>query len=427
MGDKSVSGMRRLKQWLIDQIDSGHYPGLVWDDEEKNTFRIPWKHAGKQDYIQEVDASIFKAWAIFKGKFKEGDRAEPATWKTRLRCALNKSPDFEEALDRSQLDISEPYKVYRIIPEGQQKGKSCSQSEMVDISSYPSHQDEMMKEQSFVDYSGIIKRSHSPPQENCTTHQQQDWWRLSGYEETPMIMSYRHGCEPTHFSLGAEFCHMLITFYYGGVAMSQASIRQSEGCRITVRPIPINGEIPYGPETMEPILFPTTQKILNLRQQIVTNKLLTHLDRGVLLLSNDEGIYIKRLCQGRVFWSGPCAPFTDRPNKLDRDAVVKLFDTKLFLQACHLYSENQILLPHHKVIICFGEEYPDSKPISKKLITVEIEQVKARQILDFLHRRRNFENPNLQISSETSEDKLSGIMHELCMTTYGNAQRVSMG
>lgn len=62
-----------------------------------------------------------QAWAIFKGKFKEGDKAEPATWKTRLRCALNKSPDFEEVTDRSQLDISEPYKVYRIVPEEEQK------------------------------------------------------------------------------------------------------------------------------------------------------------------------------------------------------------------------------------------------------------------------------------------------------------------
>ncbi len=64
-----------------------------------------------------------QAWAIFKGKFKEGDKAEPATWKTRLRCALNKSPDFEEVTDRSQLDISEPYKVYRIVPEEEQKCK----------------------------------------------------------------------------------------------------------------------------------------------------------------------------------------------------------------------------------------------------------------------------------------------------------------
>lgn len=58
---------------------------------------------------------------MFKGKFKEGDKAEPATWKTRLRCALNKSPDFEEVTERSQLDISEPYKVYRIVPEDEQK------------------------------------------------------------------------------------------------------------------------------------------------------------------------------------------------------------------------------------------------------------------------------------------------------------------
>lgn len=62
-----------------------------------------------------------QAWAVFKGKFKEGDKAEPATWKTRLRCALNKSPDFEEVTERSQLDISEPYKVYRIVPEEEQK------------------------------------------------------------------------------------------------------------------------------------------------------------------------------------------------------------------------------------------------------------------------------------------------------------------
>uniref|UniRef100_A0A8D2N429 IRF tryptophan pentad repeat domain-containing protein n=1 Tax=Zonotrichia albicollis TaxID=44394 RepID=A0A8D2N429_ZONAL len=115
------NGGRRLRQWLIEQIDSELYAGLIWENEDKSMFRIPWKHAGKQDYNQEVDASIFKAWAVFKGKFKEGDKAEPATWKTRLRCALNKSPDFEEVTDRSQLDISEPYKVYRIVPEEEQK------------------------------------------------------------------------------------------------------------------------------------------------------------------------------------------------------------------------------------------------------------------------------------------------------------------
>lgn len=36
-------------------------------------------------------------------------------WKTRLRCALNKSTDFQEVPERNQLDITEPYKVYLIL------------------------------------------------------------------------------------------------------------------------------------------------------------------------------------------------------------------------------------------------------------------------------------------------------------------------
>lgn len=65
---------------------------------------------------------------MFKGKFREGiDKPDPPTWKTRLRCALNKSNDFEELVERSQLDISDPYKVYRIVPEGAKKGKGFSQ------------------------------------------------------------------------------------------------------------------------------------------------------------------------------------------------------------------------------------------------------------------------------------------------------------
>lgn len=54
------SGNGKLRQWLIDQVDSGEYPGLVWENDEKSIFRIPWKHAGKQDYNREEDAALFK-------------------------------------------------------------------------------------------------------------------------------------------------------------------------------------------------------------------------------------------------------------------------------------------------------------------------------------------------------------------------------
>lgn len=57
----SVScGNGKLRQWLIEQIDSRRYPGLVWENDEKSIFRIPWKHAGKQDYNREEDAALFK-------------------------------------------------------------------------------------------------------------------------------------------------------------------------------------------------------------------------------------------------------------------------------------------------------------------------------------------------------------------------------
>lgn len=76
-------------------------------------------------FAVRVNSSVvFQAWAMFKGKYKEGvDKPDPPTWKTRLRCALNKSNDFDELVERSQLDISEPYKVYRIIPEEAKKGR----------------------------------------------------------------------------------------------------------------------------------------------------------------------------------------------------------------------------------------------------------------------------------------------------------------
>ncbi|PNJ29653.1 IRF8 isoform 2, partial [Pongo abelii] len=104
------------------------------------------------------------AWAVFKGKFKEGDKAEPATWKTRLRCALNKSPDFEEVTDRSQLDISEPYKVYRIVPEEEQKCKlgvataGCV-NEVTEMECGRSEIDELIKESCS---SSIIARAGFP-------------------------------------------------------------------------------------------------------------------------------------------------------------------------------------------------------------------------------------------------------------------------
>ena len=51
---------QRLRPWLENLINEGSVKGLEWIDKEKKLFKIPWKHAGKQDYNQEEDSKIFK-------------------------------------------------------------------------------------------------------------------------------------------------------------------------------------------------------------------------------------------------------------------------------------------------------------------------------------------------------------------------------
>lgn len=54
------------------------------------------------------------------------------------------------------------------------------------------------------------------------------------------------------------------------------------------------------------------------------------LEKGVRLWMTPDGLYAKRLCQGRVYWEGPTAPYMDKPNKLEKEQPCKLFDTQQF-------------------------------------------------------------------------------------------------
>ena len=57
-----------LEKWheILKSEFSAAVPGLKWLNEEKNIFRMPWKHAGRQDYNLE-DSKIFMEWAKHSG------------------------------------------------------------------------------------------------------------------------------------------------------------------------------------------------------------------------------------------------------------------------------------------------------------------------------------------------------------------------
>uniref|UniRef100_A0A673A390 IRF tryptophan pentad repeat domain-containing protein n=1 Tax=Sphaeramia orbicularis TaxID=375764 RepID=A0A673A390_9TELE len=398
----SNSGGRRLKQWLMEQIQSAQYSGLQWEDDSRTMFRIPWKHAGKQDYNQEVDASIFKAWAVFKGKFKEGDKAEPATWKTRLRCALNKSPDFEEVTERSQLDISEPYKVYRIVPEEEQKhGKgsmmhivTTGSGDITDMDCSPAEVEEFIKEE-----------------EGRSIQASPEYWSQSSIS--------------VFYSTASS--QMMISFYYGGKLMQNSLVTHPEGCRISPGPQLGRGAL-YSSDSMQSINFPPAELIEYERQRHVTRKLLGHLERGVLVRANQEGIFIKRLCQSRVFWCGlgevGLQQYSSMPCKLDRDAVVKIFDTGRFLHALQLHQEGQYPAPDPTVTLCFGEELQDLSTAKSKLIIVQITVLNYQHLLEAVNMRRSqpyCNNTNLDMSDEVVSDQMARIYQDLC--SYSSPQR----
>ncbi|XP_031215006.1 interferon regulatory factor 4 isoform X3 [Mastomys coucha] len=383
-GMSAVScGNGKLRQWLIDQIDSGKYPGLVWENEEKSVFRIPWKHAGKQDYNREEDAALFKAWALFKGKFREGiDKPDPPTWKTRLRCALNKSNDFEELVERSQLDISDPYKVYRIVPEGAKKG--AKQLTLEDTQMAMGHPYSMT-----APYGSLpTQQVHNymmPPHDRSW----RDYAPDQSHPEIPYQCPVTFGPRGHHWQGPSceNDCRLHICLYYRDVLVKELTTSSPEGCRIS------HGHT-YDVSNLDQVLFPYPD---DNGQRKNIEKLLSHLERGLVLWMAPDGLYAKRLCQSRIYWDGPLALCSDRPNKLERDQTCKLFDTQQFLSELQVFAHHGRPAPRFQVTLCFGEEFPDPQR-QRKLITAHVEPLLARQLYYFAqqnsgHFLRGYELP----------------------------------
>lgn len=141
-------------------------------------------------------------------------------------------------------------------------------------------------------------------------------------------------CKTHQVFSSPAFSQMMISFFYGGKLMQNILVSHPEGCRISPQQHLSRGTL-YSSDSMQSVHFPPAEQIEYERQQQVTRKLLGHLERGVLVRANQEGIFIKRLCQSRVFWSGlgeAGSQYSSVPCKLERDAVVKIFDTGRFLQ-----------------------------------------------------------------------------------------------
>ncbi|XP_017560023.1 interferon regulatory factor 9 [Pygocentrus nattereri] len=380
MATVKMRSTRRLRSWLVEQVSSGKYNGLMWDNPEKTMFRIPWKHAGKQDFRTDEDAAIFKAWAEFKGKLSKPGHADPASWKTRLRCALNKSPEFREVTERSQLDISEPYKVYELVPLSEQGGAELKKESGEKAVRRSKRRQRTETESSEESLPKIIKEEETAAQQitlemngsignEITLH-------LEELTEPMIIPKSDNMLNEIQLNVTIETAPLpgdkvspsfSVSVYYLGEEVLRRDV-VSEDVRIAfVPPSPspptLNGcSFPRIPLPPPPISCDSAQSL-------AISALLPYLEKGVVLTCSGRGIYAKRFCLGRVFWLGPQRV---GPNKLERSQEpTMIFSKEHFKQELDNFRAGGNL-PQSEITLCFGEELSEGDDLAEKHIIIKI-------------------------------------------------------
>nr|XP_034992164.1 interferon regulatory factor 9 [Zootoca vivipara]XP_034992165.1 interferon regulatory factor 9 [Zootoca vivipara] len=371
---------RKLRQWTVEQVESGQFPGVVWDDPpHKTMFRIPWKHAGKQEFRHEEDAGFFKAWAIFKGKYRPGEPLDPATWKTRIRCAFSKSPEFEEVPERSKLGTAEPYKVYRLVPIPEQ-GLGTQAKARKPKAPWPESSSRSSEKENGDPDSNLpqapaaacsLKTESSSTLEAISSQAQNTFAALvvPYGEMNPQSMesalavneiaAFHQNPEPAQDVPISETVRgnffVILSVTYGGKQVLKRLLPEGEFL-VTSAAAPPG----MSANSMRRVVLPPASSVEDPQKEADVHRLLEDLEKGIMAASNMEGIFVQ--CRGRASIS------TQPLGKLPSNSFLQLFSTKAFKSALQEYQLGRGPKPEHQVTLCVGEELGQDCVDSKRIV-----------------------------------------------------------
>ncbi|XP_063158979.1 interferon regulatory factor 9 [Candoia aspera] len=408
---RGIRSTRKLRDWVVEQLESGMFPGVVWDDPpDKTMFRIPWKHAGKQEFRQEEDAGFFKAWAIYKGKHRPGD-CSVAAWKTRMRCALSKSPEFEEMPACSRMDITEPYKVYRLVPASEQavvKQPRAQKTKPVKVKGSnnskecASPSDWIPQPADSLSLPTVVETS-TP--EAMVSHGSSDFYAFTyqGGEVSPQAGEAGGGIHIAllsflSFVFSAPDMNEIILILPDSSLTLSAPARPTEEFSLCLS-ISYFGELiqkcllpegeflitsvaalPDGPANcMNRIVLPPPVNIADSPKQEAVQRLLKDLEKGVMVASNHEGIFIQ--CRGTVCISWWGFQATEGQRRLENNAYLQMFKPREFRAAMEQYHRGLAPLPDHQIVLSVGDTLEGNKNMDCKPIVIQMEQAFALRLL----------------------------------------------
>ncbi|XP_054632563.1 interferon regulatory factor 7 isoform X2 [Dunckerocampus dactyliophorus] len=332
--------------WLIHQVEMGQCEGLCY--VAPNKFRVPWKHNSRKD-CSAADTKLFRDWAVVSGKINEFPNNK-ARWKTNFRCNLNNLQCFKMIEDNSQKSQN-PHKIYEIINSNE---STPTQDQREDLYRAP-------PEQQFANNSMTVEPC-SHPTEYVQQHPTvQGNISVAAIAEKPTHVLPIYPDRTQYRSIDLE-----VSIHYRNRQMLKMTVNTAS---LQLHHLHLH----QAPEDYFPLRFPTTEGLLDHKQIQYTNSILNSIQRGLLLEVLESGIYATRQDSCRVFAStdNPSMALA-QPRKLPQNTMVELFSFQKFFHELKQYRENNGSSPNYTITMCFGEAFPDGKPLEKKLIVVQV-------------------------------------------------------